>query len=134
MADVTDFEVCRKIIEKLMDISLAHRNALLAKKIINSDEYLQLGQTIEEPLFRKHQEYTLRIFEGTIKLLTPYMEKIKSVTQELDKVLDKLEKFNETINFLSKIVNFFGGILSAASKGVAGVPKIFSGLEEIMSL
>lgn len=132
-SDVTDFEVCRKLIEKCVKVSLEHRNILHTKRLISNDEYIRLGELIEEPLLQQHNEYTLEIFKGIVQVLTPYIKQIENVTKKLDGVLDKLEQFNESINFLSKIVNFFGSILTAASQGIAGIPKIFSGLEEIIS-
>jgi hypothetical protein len=133
MEDVTDFEVCRRLIVKIVQFSLEHRNILHAKKLISNDEYLRIGELIEEPLLQKHNEYTLEIFGKKIQVMTPYMVKIHSVTRKLDSVLDKLQKFNDSINFLSEIVNFFGEILTAASRGIAGIPDIFSGLEAIIS-
>lgn len=132
LPDLTDLELCRQFIYEIVDFSLANRNKLLAEKKISNEQYTDIRKKIEEPLRTIAKDITLKIAEGTIISLASFEIKITSVTTQLNKVIDDLEGFNTSIEFLSKIVDFFGGILTAASQGLAGVPKILDGLNKIM--
>ncbi|BDA70565.1 hypothetical protein CAL7716_047310 [Calothrix sp. PCC 7716] len=130
--DLTDLELCRQLIYEIVDFSLANRNELLAQKKISNEQYTNIRKKIEEPLRTIAKDITLKIAEGTIISLASFEIKITSVTTQLNTVIDDLEGFNTSIKFLSKVVDFFGGILTAASQGLAGVPKILDGLNKIM--
>ncbi|GJD22460.1 hypothetical protein RIVM261_074160 [Rivularia sp. IAM M-261] len=130
--DLTDLELCRQLISEILDFSLANRNELLAQKKINNDEFIEIRKQIEEPLRKIRKDITLKLFDVVSKKFGTFESQITSVTANLNTVIDDLEGFNTSIKFLSKVVDFFGGILTAASQGLAGVPKILDGLNKIM--
>jgi hypothetical protein len=129
--DVTDLEVCRQLIEKIINFSLTNRNELLAAGKITNAEYIQIRKEIEEPLRRIHKDITLIILGKLVKPLSAFRSRITSVTTKLNQVIDDLEAFNSSINFLSKIVNLFGAILSASIKGIDGIPDILNAVEAL---
>ena len=134
MVDVTDLKLCQQLILEIAEKSDDRRNYLFSSepKKITEDEYLKIGKQIDK-LLRKHNELTVKTFNGLMQNLIPNKARITRVTQNLDNVINRLEEFNKSINFLSKIINFFGGILDVGSRGVAGIPDILSGLESIIS-
>ena len=112
MVDVTDLKLCQQLILEIAEKSDDRRNYLFSSepKKITEDEYLKIGKQIDK-LLRKHNELTVKTFNGLMQNLIPNTARITSVTQNLDNVINRLEEFNKSINFLSKIINFFGGIL-----------------------
>jgi hypothetical protein len=92
---LNDFELCRELMYKIVDFSLARRNELLAQKKINENQYIEIRKKIEEPLRRQAKDLTLKIYEGIIKSVTGHQTKIATVTTKLKKVISNIDNFNQ---------------------------------------
>ncbi len=131
--DVTDFEICRMFIHQTVNLSLARRNELYAKKEIDATEYINRRKQIEEPLRQHSKNLTIEILKGIVGDFTAHKTRIGTVTDKLKKVITDLEDFNKSIAFFSEVIGLFGSILSAASSGIAGIPNILDKFEKILS-
>ncbi|MBC1258908.1 hypothetical protein, partial [Trichormus variabilis] len=88
--DVTDFELCRTLINEIVFLSLTKRNKLLVAGKITEDEYIKIGQQFEEPLRRNFNDLTIKVFQGITQALTSHQTRIKRVTQKLENAINKI--------------------------------------------
>ncbi|MBN3957846.1 hypothetical protein [Nostoc sp. NMS8] len=130
--DVTDFELCRKLIYQIVEFSLKRRNELFVEGKIDKVQYIAIRQKIEEPLRREAKDLTIKISGNIFKDMSVYKDQIDIVTGNLKQVIAQIQDYNNSINFFTRVINFFGSILSAASSGIAGIPNLLINLQAIL--
>ncbi|MEH2115200.1 hypothetical protein [Nostoc sp.] len=130
--DVTDFELCRKLINQIVNFSLKRRNELFVEGKIDKVQYIAIRQKIEEPLRREAKDLTIKISGNIFKDMSVHKDQIDRVTGNLKQVITQIQDYNNSINFFTRVINFFGSILSAASSGIAGIPNLLINLEAIL--